>query len=35
MVKANAALFSDREYTKRVRELGADYLSKLPRPIAE
>jgi len=34
MVKPNAALFSDREYKKRVRDLGADYRSRLPRPIA-
>ncbi len=34
MVKANAALFSDREYSKHVRDLGADYRSKFPRPIA-
>lgn len=34
MVKPNAALFSDREYKKNVRDLGADYLSRLPRPIA-
>ncbi len=34
MVKANAALFSDREYRKHVRDLGADYRSKFPRPIA-
>lgn len=35
MVKPNAALFSDRDYAKHVRKLGDDYLSKLPRPIAE
>ena len=34
MVKANAALFSDREYKRSVRALGDDYLSRLPRPIA-
>lgn len=34
MVKPNAALFSEREYKRRVRELGDDYLSRLPRPIA-
>lgn len=34
MVKANAALFSDRDYKKRVRMLGDDYLSRLPRPVA-
>lgn len=34
MVKPNAALFSDREYKKNVRDLGADYLSRVPRPIA-
>lgn len=35
MVKPNAALLSDRDYAKHVRKLGDDYLSKLPRPIAE
>lgn len=35
MVKPNAALFSDRDYKKHVRKLGDDYLSRLPRPIAE
>jgi Txe/YoeB family toxin of Txe-Axe toxin-antitoxin module len=34
MVKPNAALFSDRDYTKHVRKLGDDYLAKLPRPTA-
>lgn len=33
MVKPSAALFSDRDYKKRVRALGDDYLSKLPRPV--
>lgn len=33
--KANATLFTDREYKKKVRDLGDDYLSKLPRPVAE
>lgn len=32
MVKPNAALFSEREYKKSVRDLGADYLARLPRP---
>ena len=35
MVKPNATLFSDREYKRHVRDLGTDYLSRLPRPIAE
>lgn len=35
MVKPNAALFSDRDYKKHVRKLGDDYISKLPRPVAE
>lgn len=35
MVKPNAALFSDREYKRHVRDLGDDYLSRHPRPIAE
>lgn len=34
MVKPNAALFSAREYKKNVRDLGADYLSQMPRRIA-
>jgi hypothetical protein len=34
MVKPNAALFSDREYKRNVRDLGADYLARLPRPVA-
>jgi len=33
MVKANASLFSDREYKKHVRDLGKDYLTGLPRSI--
>lgn len=35
MVKANAALFSDRDYQRAVRDLGDDYLGRLPRPIAQ
>jgi len=35
MVKSNAVLFTDREYRKRVRDLGDDYLATVPRPIAE
>ncbi len=35
MVKPRAAVFSDRDYKKHVRTLGEDYLSKLPRPVAE
>jgi Txe/YoeB family toxin of Txe-Axe toxin-antitoxin module len=35
LVKPNATLFSDGVYKKHVRKLGADYLAKLPRPIAE
>jgi hypothetical protein len=34
MVKPNAALFTDREYRKHVRDLGDDYLSTVPRRIA-
>jgi hypothetical protein len=34
MSKPNAALFSDREYKTRVRDLGDDYLANLPRRIA-
>jgi Txe/YoeB family toxin of Txe-Axe toxin-antitoxin module len=34
MVKPNASLFTDREYTKHVRNLGDDYLARLPRRIA-
>jgi hypothetical protein len=35
MVKKNAAVFSDAEYKKKVRDLGDRYRSMLPRPIAE
>ncbi len=35
MIKANASLFSDREYRKHVRHLGDDYVSRTPRPIAK
>jgi hypothetical protein len=35
MVKANATLFSDKEYKKHVRRLGDDYLAQIPRRIAE
>lgn len=34
MCKPNSTLFTDREYQKKVRALGDDYLAKLPRPIA-
>jgi hypothetical protein len=34
MVKPNASLFTDGEYTKHVRRLGDRYLATLPRPIA-
>jgi Txe/YoeB family toxin of Txe-Axe toxin-antitoxin module len=34
MVKKNAELFTDAEYKKNVRDLGDDYLSRVPRPIA-
>lgn len=34
MVKANATLFTDGEYEKRVRRLGERYLATVPRPIA-
>ena len=33
--KPNASLFTDAEYRKHVRELGDDYLARLPRPVAE
>ncbi|HUA50130.1 MAG TPA: hypothetical protein VMA77_33165 [Solirubrobacteraceae bacterium] len=33
IVKANASLFSDREYKKHVRDLGKDCLAGLPRSI--
>ena len=35
MVKANATLFSDREYKKHVRAHGEAYLAELPRRIAQ
>jgi Txe/YoeB family toxin of Txe-Axe toxin-antitoxin module len=35
LVKPNATLFSDATYKKYVRALGDEYLSTLPRPIAE
>jgi hypothetical protein len=35
MVKPNAALFSDAEYRKNVRDLGDDYRATMPRRIAE
>jgi hypothetical protein len=35
LVKKNATLFTDAQYKKHVRDLGDDYLSKTPRPIAE
>lgn len=34
MVKEHMTEFSDAEYRKRVRSLGADYLATLPRRIA-
>lgn len=34
MVKANATLFTDREYKKHVRRFGEAYLAGLPRPVA-
>lgn len=34
LAKPNAKLFTDAEYKKHVRDLGDDYLSKLPRPVA-
>ncbi|HTR89040.1 MAG TPA: hypothetical protein VMG62_02900 [Solirubrobacteraceae bacterium] len=34
LVKPNATLFIDREYARRVRRLGDDYLATLPRSIA-
>ena len=35
LAKPNASLFTDGKYKKHVRDLGDDYLSKLPRPVAE
>jgi hypothetical protein len=35
MAKANASLFTDAEYRKKVRDLGDDYRSIVPRRIAE
>lgn len=35
MVKPNATKFTDAEYRKKVRAFGEDYLSKLPRPVAQ
>lgn len=35
MVKANATLFTDREYNKHVRRLSEAYLAELPRPVAQ
>ena len=35
MVKKNASLFTDREYKKHLRDLGDDYLSRSPRPVAQ
>lgn len=34
MAKASGEVFSDREYEKKVRELGDDYRSTFPRRIA-
>jgi hypothetical protein len=34
MVKTHMTEFTDGEYRKHVRNLGDDYLSKAPRPIA-
>ncbi len=34
MVTKNAELFTDAEYKKNVRNLGDDYLSRSPRPVA-
>ena len=35
MFKKNASLLTDREYKKHVRDLGDDYLSRTPRPVAQ
>jgi hypothetical protein len=35
MVKPNAALLTDREHKTNIRYLGADYLSRPPRQIAD
>lgn len=35
MMKRNAAVFSDSEYKKYVGDLGDDYLSQTPRPVAD
>ncbi len=34
LYKAHRTEFSDAEYKKNVRDLGDDYLARLPRPIA-
>jgi hypothetical protein len=33
--KPNASLFTDTVYKRHVRDLGDDYLARLPRPVAE
>lgn len=35
LAKPNASLFTESQYEKHVRDMGDDYLSKLPRPVAE
>lgn len=35
LAKPNAALFTDAAYKKHVRDLGDDYLTRLPRPVAD
>lgn len=35
LAKPNASLFTDPQYKKHVRDLGDDYVSKLPRPVAK
>ena len=35
MVKKNATLFTDADYRGQVRDLGDDYLSRIPRPVAK
>lgn len=35
LAKRNASLFTDAQYKRHVRDLGDDFLSKLPRPVAD
>lgn len=35
MIKNNASLFTDREYKKYVRDLGDEYVGRIPRRVAK